>query len=111
MGFSPVYGALVLSPVVYGRVDGTGALSLLHLMGGLLRLAQHAEEVAAEDLHQLLLPVAAVEQRLRQVRIAADILQLARSAVDAVEVAADADVVDAGNLDDVVDVVGDVVHR
>ena len=54
--------------------------------------------------------MSAIEQFLRDVRIARHVFELLRRAVDAVEVGAEADVIDAGHLDDVLDVIDDVMH-
>ena len=70
--------------------------------------AQGTQDVAAEDLVDVRLGVAAAEQFLRQPGVARDVFEADRDAGDAVEVGADAGVVDAGDLDDVVDVVGHV---
>ena len=57
------------------------------------------------------LGVTASEQLFGQAGIRGDVLQADGPLRDAVEVGADADVVDPGDLDDVVDMVGDVLDR
>ncbi len=67
-------------------------------------------EVPAEHLVNLFLRVTAVEQELCDERITRHVLHLCGEFWYAVEVGADAGVVDAGHLHDVVDVVHDVAH-
>ena len=57
------------------------------------------------------LGVAAFQQLLGQSGVVRNVLEADRPGGDPVEVGADADVVDAGDLDDVVDVIGDVGDR
>ena len=55
--------------------------------------------------------VAAAQQLGEESRVLADVLEPGDDVGDAVEVAADADVIDAGDLADVIDVVGDLRQR
>ena len=54
--------------------------------------------------------VAPIEQHLRDDRVLRDVFELLRSLVDAIEIRAEADMVDTGDFDDVLDVIGDVEH-
>ena len=66
---------------------------------------------SAEDLLDVLVLVAAPEQFRRERRVFRDILETRTTLRDAVEVAAEADVIDAGDLADVIDVIGGVGER
>src|SRR5262245_42335205 len=84
-------------------------LLLLPVPRYILCLPQHAQRVPAQDLDDRLTVVATVEQLLRDVWIARHVFELARHRAHAVEVRAEADVIAAGDLDDVLDVIDDVV--
>ena len=72
--------------------------------------SMHAQQVAAPDLADLLLGVAAAHQLQRDVERLARVVP-AVDAAAAVEVRRDADVIDADLLDDVVDVIDEVLDR
>jgi hypothetical protein len=74
----------------------------------LLGLAHHAQDVEAENLLDIALRVAALEQFRGQQRILRHVIELLHDLRDAVEVAADADVIDARDFADVIDMIGDV---
>src|SRR5215207_24747 len=78
------------------------------LLGDAARVAEGPQDVAAEDLADVGIGVAAPQQLVGEAGEARDVLEADWPGGDAVEVGADADVVDAGDLGDVVDVVGDV---
>lgn len=78
--FTPRY--LPVAPM--GLVVGDGRRQLRP--GNLLGLPHGSHQVAAEDLADLLLIVAAIEQRLRQNREVRDVVELFRKAADTVEV-------------------------
>src|SRR6516164_3105686 len=78
---------------------------LLPLPGNLFRLAKRPQQVAAQNLVNVLLGIAAVEQFLGDVRVAGNVLQLSGYSPDTVIIGAEADVVDPGHLDDVLNVV------
>src|SRR5271165_4175855 len=68
----------------------------LHLVADALRLAEDAQQVAAEDSMDVFRAVTAVEQRLRDFRqVGGGIDALGSRAADAVEIGAEADVIDA----------------
>ena len=73
--------------------------------------AHHSQQVAAQDAFNLFIGVAAVDEALRNVGITADVFELRRQQIHAVEIGADADVFGPSNLGDVIDVVEQVVDR
>src|SRR5262249_19736929 len=79
-------------------------------LGHLPRLAEGAEDVASKDLVDVGLGITPLQQLLGEPGVAGDVLQAGGPGGDAVEVGAEADVVDPCGPDDVVDVVGDVGH-
>src|ERR1051325_3034147 len=80
-------------------------------MGSGFYLLEHAHEVPAEDLLHIAIGQAALQQPGGDARQRRGGLQSFRERWDAVEVAADADVVDAGDLHRVDDVVDGVLER
>src|SRR5262245_61726724 len=81
--------------------------SLVGSLRYLLRPAQHAQQVAAEDFQNILLTISTIEQFLRDIRITRHVFELLGHAIDAVEVGAESNVIDARYLDDVLDVIDD----
>src|SRR5262249_22120437 len=75
-----------------------------------LGLAQHAQDVLAEQFPQVAFLPAAAQELGGDRRIAGDVLEADRRGRDAVEVGAEPDVVDAGDARDVLDVVADILH-
>src|SRR5690606_34983087 len=67
-----------------------------------------AQEVLAGELFELVVGPAAADELGEEVWIARDVLEADRDGGHAVEVAAEADVVDAGDRPDVLDVIGDL---
>ena len=59
--------------------------------------AEHAQQIAAEDLVDLLAVITAVEQFLRDIGIAGHVFELSRRHADAVVIRAESHVVDAGD--------------
>src|SRR6187399_1886405 len=92
----------------YGRERTAFGLQPLRY---LFRLAEHAEHVLAEDLADVGVAVPALEELGGQQRVRRHVVEILDRLGDAVEVAADADVLDPGDLLDVIDVVGDVSNR
>ena len=78
------------------------------LAGAGFHLLHGAQQVQPGDLLQVLLGVAAPQQLGKQHRQLAHVLQTDRPEVDAIEVGANADVVDARNLAHVVNVIRDI---
>src|SRR5882724_1802444 len=72
---------------------------------------EHAEDVAAEDLREVRLPISTGAERRGQRRQLRHVLEARRRARDAVEVAAETDVVDPGHAGDVLDVVDEPRQR
>ena len=66
----------------------------LELLGHLLHLVPHAQQVAAQDFGNFVLGVAAPQQLFDQVRVGAHVLQVRRQREDAVVVGAEPDVFD-----------------
>src|SRR5690606_27293349 len=95
-----------------GRGGASSGLLLLrrHLRRIRLRLLQHAQDVAAPDVGDLLLGVAGLQQALRDPRDLGDIGQ-ALDPATAVPVGADADMVRSCNLEDVQQVLHVVLER
>ena len=79
----------------------------LHLAGNLLHLPHDAQDIAAQDLLQIFLAIAATGEFADQVGNLGNVFHAARRGVNAVEVGAQADVIDAAHLDGMIDVVGD----
>ena len=96
------------SIVVYRLISTTSGRVVRGALRDLAGLTEGAEDVPAEDLVDVGLGVAAAEQFVGQPGEVGDVFQADRPSIDAVEVRADADVVDPRDLDEVVDVVGDV---
>src|SRR5262245_7895628 len=71
--------------------------------------AENAEGVQSEDLLQVLVGVAFLLERGFERRQLRDVLETLRRSRDPVEIAPDADVVDAGDLHGVIDVFDGVV--
>jgi len=69
-------GPVVAQPARPGWLRFRGWLSLLQLARHLLRVAQHAQGVAAEYLPNVILRVSAIEQFLGDVRIAGHVFEL-----------------------------------
>src|ERR1700676_1307234 len=76
------------------------SLWLALLLRDFFDLAKHAEQVATENLQDVRLAVSAIQQLLRYVRIARHVFELFRHRRNAVVVRTEADVIDAGYLDD-----------
>ncbi len=70
---------------------------------------EHTQQVAAKDGLDFGLGITAIEETLRDVGVGAGVFKLGWQDGDAVVVGADADVLDAGDFGDVVDVVEQVV--
>src|SRR5206468_9622051 len=68
---------------------------------------EDTEEVLAEDLQDLVVLVATLHELEGDLRQALDAAETVGDRVDAVEVGAEADVIDPRDLHDVIDVVGD----
>src|SRR5699024_8843905 len=68
----------------------------------------HAQHVPTGEVGQLVVAPAATRQFLEQGGVLVDAVQALGSGADAVEIAADADALDTGDLADVFDVVGDL---
>src|SRR5207245_428912 len=77
------------------------------VLGDALGCFQDAHGVVPGQFAEVGRGPAAVEQFGEQVRVAGNVAQVGRGVLDAVEVAAEADVVDAGDLSHVVKVIGD----
>ena len=86
-----------------------GRRLVLHRGGDRFGAAHHAQHIAAGELGQIRVAPAAADQLGEQQGIAADAVHAGRRAldVDPVEVAAEADMVVARDLDDMLDMVGD----
>src|SRR3954469_23390660 len=76
--------------------------------GNVLRLAECSQDVPSDHLDALILAPPPGEQLGDQLRVAGDVLQPGGYVVHSVVVSADPDVADAGDLPDVLDVVGHV---
>ena len=72
------------------------------------RLAKHPQHIAAGELGEIGVAPAAADQFGEQQRIAVDAAKPGGRDLDAVEIAADADMIVAGDLGDVLDVIGDL---
>ena len=72
---------------------------------------KHAQKVLARDLAQISVTPATPRELLEQIRKLRDILQTSHGHVDAIKIAAEADVVDASDVAYVLDVVGDIRDR
>ena len=83
----------------------------LQSRGHCFRLLHHAQHVQAGKLFQFVVRVSAADQLFEELRIVGDAFESGRRRGDAVEVAADADVIGAGDLHDVLDVIGNVGDR
>src|SRR5436853_7549067 len=83
---------------------------LLELFRDFLHFAPDAQQVAAPDLADLLLGVAAAHELERHVERFGRAVPAVHAAA-AVEVRRDADVIDADHLDGVIDVIDAVFHR
>src|SRR5258708_207585 len=78
----------------------------LHLAADVFDLAKNAQQIAPQDLLDVIGGVSAAEKGLRNLRqVGGGVQTLRRGATDAVEVRAQANVVHPGNLGDVIDVV------
>jgi len=97
-------GPNVLPPLEHVRLDGR-ALAL-ERMRDALGPGQHAQDVLRREPGHLLVGPAAPDQLGHEVGVLAGILKALGGLADAVEVRADADVAAAGELADVIDVVG-----
>ena len=82
----------------------------LEIPGNLFGIAQDSEDIQASHFLDVVFGVAAAHQFGQQGWIAGDIVQALYTAVKAFEIRAEADVIDAGDFADVVDVIGDVLH-
>src|SRR3954467_1192968 len=83
----------------------------VHLAAHAFYFAKNAQQVAPEDLLDVFSLVTAVEQRLRDLRQVGSGIDLLRQHRDAIEVGAEAHVLDAGDLGDVVDMVDQRLER
>ena len=70
-----------------------------------LGAAQNTEQVATENFSDRLIGIAAIEQPLGDAWVGGNVFESDRGGVDTVEVGPDSDVVDTGDLDDVVDMI------
>ena len=77
--------------------------------GGLFGFSEDAEGVLAEDFFDVGLGVFAIEKFLGYDGVAGNVGEVGGDLGDAVVIGAEADVVDAGKFDDVVDVVDEVL--
>ncbi len=108
--FQPGVPAVVESPIATmirftsEKASPKGPL-LPQLCRDPFRGLHHPQDVQPEDLLDLVVRVAAAQQFRGQRRILRDVLHALRHAGDAVEVAAEPDVVDARDLLDVIDMV------
>ncbi len=92
------------------RLEAGGAGGL-EVAGHGLDVAHDAQRVAADELRDVGLGPRPLEQGGDEPRVAADVLEPDREGVGAVVVAADADVVDAGDLAHVLEVGDDLLDR
>src|SRR5688572_15676625 len=81
------------------------------LVRGRFHAAEDAHQVTAEDALDLCFRVAAVDKPLSDVWKIADILKLLGHDADAIEIGAQADVLNASHLGDVVDMIQEIVNR
>jgi hypothetical protein len=72
-----------------------------------LGLLHRAQDVQPEKLLDVVIRPAPAKQLRRQLRVGRDVLETDRRLLDAIEVGSEPDVIDAGRLSNVVDVVGD----
>src|SRR6185295_8305020 len=77
---------------------------------GFLDLSEHAHEIAAEDLFDVGVGEAALQQPLRDSWQAGSRLEVLGQRWNAVEIAADADVIDARDFGGVDEVIDDVLE-
>ena len=77
----------------------------------LLDLAHHPQQVAADDLLRLGIGIATPEQLRREIGIARHVFKSRRVVAERAEVRAVADVIDPRDLDDVIDMIGDLCER
>ena len=78
----------------------------LHRVADAFDLAENAQQIAAENLSDVVGVISAIEQGLRNLwQVGGGVHALRRGAADAVEVGAQANVIHASNLGDVIDVV------
>src|SRR5699024_3705720 len=80
----------------------------LQFPGDAVRLTHHAQHVPTGEVGQLVVAPAAARQLFEQSGILVDAVQAVGRRADAVEVAADTDAFDTGDLADVLDVIGDL---
>src|SRR5208283_5466562 len=83
----------------------------LHLLRNLLHVTKDPQQIAAENFIKIGGGITALVQSLRDLWQIGGRVQPLRRAVDAVEVRAQPDMVHAGHLDHVVDVVDQVAER
>src|ERR1700733_8177403 len=101
----------------FARVQRTSVglfmvLFRLHLAADTLGLAEDAQQVAAENFPYIASAVAAVEQRLRDLReIGGGVNALGSRAADAVEIRSQANMIHARDFGDVIDVVDQRAQR
>src|SRR6476660_7768032 len=82
----------------------------LKLLRDFFHLPHRAQDVEAEDFLQVVLFVSPAKQFSGQHGIRRDVLHALHDRRNPVEVAAETDVIDSGDLPDVIDVIGDVGH-
>jgi hypothetical protein len=84
----------------------------LHFVADFFGFAEDAEQVAAENLADIVGAVAAIEQGLCDFgQVGGGVDAGGSGSADAVEIRAEADVIDAGNFGDVVDVIDQRTER
>ena len=88
-----------------------GALPAPQLGSDPLRVAQHAQDIQSSHLFHVCLSPTASQQFRDQIRKFRDVFQTIGHFRDAVEIGADADVIDTGDLPDMIDVIGDLLER
>ena len=86
-------------------------VTALHLLRHRFRLASTRSKLPPSTFKHVFVTKPTIQHALGQVRIAADILQLLRQDGDTVVVRAQPDMIDAGHLGDVLDVVQHVMDR
>lgn len=81
------------------------------MLGGVCLDAPHdTQQIAAQNAADLVVCVAAVDETLRDVRIAAHILKLSRQFFHPIEIRADADMFRSRDLGDMIDVIEQIVN-
>ena len=96
--------SLLRKPHIREIILERGNTGALHLERNSINILPHAQQVAPRNLHGIVVADAPPQQLGKQVRELGHVLEPAGCGLDAVKVAADADVVVADQLADVNDV-------